>query len=291
MEKKDIKFLKSDTRTSCVVSSVIFAISVIVLIMLALLLQIGMDEKALTVFAASACLVLIANIWFGSLQIKVFKDYKSQSKALCAEGIFNICLTVLVVIAALLWVTLQSKGNFQSIDLRWFIGTFVLAFFVWKIYTVKLSIQQKRKNLWIEVLLGLLWLVLAVLVIVSIFVSSTAFFWGFMAVDTVMIVAYVVYILFTYIFNTPTYLETEEGMVLLQQEQIDRQNRLSRLNSMMGGGYVDMPQQVQQPVRTTANKVDDLETKLTKLANLKEKGIITQEEYETKRKEIINSSL
>lgn len=285
-------FIKKSTKTNVIVASVIAGIALISLVMLILLLS-PETNKGFLSFLFSIILVFVITFWFGILQIKVFNDYKGQRKYLCAEGIFIICLTVLIVITGILFATIQGATAFgaglvDTIDIRWFIAVFLLGFSVWKACVVAMSLKEKRFNWWLELAIAVLWVGLSVLTIVSIFSTGDAInsiLWGFVIVSWLLIITYITYLLMTYIFKKPTYLETEKAFELAKTEARQKSERLARANAMMGGGYVP------HTAEKTETKKDDLETKLKKLDDLLAKNILTKEEYDEKRKQIIKESL
>jgi len=268
-------------------------IALISLIMVLLLVQVDADTKALLAFFFTISLVFIITFWVGILQIKVFSDYKSQRKYLCAEGIFIICLTALIIITAILFRFLQAdvvfgSGSLETIDIRWFIAVFLLGYTVWKATVVSLALREKRFNWLLELIIAIMWLAMSILTVVSIFTTGTALInilWTFMAVGWALIITYIIYLLKSYIFNKPTYLETPEAFEILKKETASRNNRLARANAMVGNGATSVNEE------SSAKSTDDLETRLKKLDDLLAKNILTKEEYNEKRKQIIKESL
>lgn len=289
----DNQFIKKGSKTSCITASVISGIALISLVMILLLVQVDTDAKALVAFFFTTALVFIITFWVGILQIKIFSDYKSQRKYLCAEGIFIICLTVLIIITAILFRILQADvvfgtGTLETVDIRWFIAVFLLGYTVWKGTVVALALREKRFNWLLELIIAVIWLAMSVLTVVSIFTTGNALvniLWIFMAVGWALIITYIVYLLTTYIFNKPVYLETPEAFEILKKETTTRNNRIARANAMVGN--ISTPSADEKPTK----QVEDLETRLKKLDDLLAKNILTKEEYDEKRKQIIKDSL
>jgi len=290
----DKKFLTSSTKTNIVIMSVISGLAAVALIMFSIISL--AEVKSLLTFGFSAVILLILNVWHGILQIKVFKDYKGQRKSLCAEGIFNICLTALIFITLYLFtqssiVTAISKGEkaTTNVDLRIFIGIFISAFAFWKIFNIITAIKEKRKNLWIEILICILWLALAILCFVTISITTLDgllnLLWAMAIVCLLLVISIPVYNLYSYIFNTPDYLINDNALAILEKEQQDRANRMARFNTMLTGNVVQ-----QAPTQSSPEepKKESIEDKLTKLESLKEKGLITEEEYNKKRQALID---
>lgn len=294
MDNKN-KFLKGYTKNMCVAFSVVTGLLLVTLIMITLLISGTPENKALICFCYTIGLMFLDTLFVGIVQIRVFNDYKSQRKSLCADGIFIICLGILIIIAGLLFAVLQgsqiaSNEELSNVDIRYIISVFLFSFAIWKAITVSLSFKEKRKNWWIELISAILWAILGVLTVVTIFISSNTlivFLWLFVAIGWLMIINYILYLLYSYIFNTPTYLETEEAIGLLNKDILERQNRIERLNAMTGaiGNNMTVKNQVEQSKQVD----DDVESKLAKLDSLLNKGIISKEEYDSKRKQIIDN--
>lgn len=287
------QFIKKSTKTSCITASVISGIALISLVMILLLVQVDAGAKALIAFFFTISLVFLITFWVGILQIKVFSDYKSQRKYLCAEGIFIICLTALIIITAVLFWFLQADAIFggtalTTIDIRWFIAVFLLGYSVWKATVVVLALKEKRFNWLLELITAVMWLAMSVLTIISIFTTGTSLntiLWIFVVVGWALVITYIVYLLLSYIFKKPAYLETPEAFEILKKETSTRNNRLARANAMVGN--ISAPAQEEK----RAKEEQDLEAKLKKLDDLLSKNILTKEEYNEKRKQIIKDSL
>lgn len=292
------QFLKKDTRRSIVIMSVFAALVAIALVMISILIPAptGGIPKSIIICIISLFALFTLSIWNGVIQIKVFNDYKGQRKALCAEGIFDICLTVLVVISFVLFsmfqvkVIIDEENILSVVDLRYFIGVFVAAFAFWKVFSIVTAVKEKRKNLWIEILICALWLILAVAVFLSVSSLSDAIGWIGAIVSVLLVGSMTLFNLYSYIFFEPTYLVTEEALAILEKDNADRAARMNRLAALQNGGIVAQPQiiQVAQPTENKQEK-ESVEDKLAKLEDLKAKGLITEEEYAEKRKKIIDN--
>ena len=263
---ENYKFLSKGAKTFSVVTSVIFSIAILILVVIGL---IGGNFLSISVIGSSVILFFTC-IFVGAMQIKVFNDYKSQKKYLCADGIFYICLTILVAIVAMLFVTIQNS----NIDIRYFIFVFTLAFAVWKIIISILAFKNKYFNAFAELLIALLWLATGIGVLLTIFNDLENVGQYVLCVSNYLLCLLTIfYILYSYVF-------TEKAIELLEKEENERQQRLNRFNNV----YVP-----QNNVNNGNAKDDDVEVKLKKLQDLKEKGFINEEEYEKRKKEILDN--
>lgn len=267
------KFLKKETKTFAVVTSVLIAIALIVLVVIGLM---GGNFINISVIGSSV-IVFIVGIFLGSMQIRVFSDYKSQKKFLCADGIFNICLTILVAITALIFVLVQNS----KIDVRYFIFVFAMAFAVWKIIIAVFAFRNKQYNAFLELLIAVFWILSGVGVLLTAGINNNLGIYMLCVSNYLLGIVTIFYILFSYVFKEPLFLETPKAVELLKKEEIERQQRINRFNNRFNG-YVE---QQNEP------KEESLEQKLEKLKSLKNKNFITQEEYEKKKKELIDKEI
>lgn len=273
MEKN--KFLKSETKSGSVVTSILISIAFIILVIVGL-----MSGNFLGVsVTGSIIIVFIASIFLGSIQISVFKDYKSQKKYLCADGIFYICLTVLVAITSITYVLVPNS----KFDLRYFIFFFALVFAIWKLIIAIMGFKEKRFNAFAELILAVLW-ALSGTAVLLLSASNSNFPLYLLSISNYTLgLASVFYILFSYIFKEPVFLETPEAIELLQKDQYERQQRINRFNNRFGN--------YQEPASTESKKDESLEDKLNKLKELKDKNFITDEEYEKKKQQLLDKEL
>lgn len=270
MEKH--RFLERGTKTFSVVTSVLIALAVLVLVIIGLT---GGQILNVSVVGSSVLAFIVA-IFLGAMQIRVFNDYKNQNKYLCADGIFYICLTILVAISALVFVFTPNA----QFDLRYFIFVFTLTFAVWKIVLAVIGFKNKRFNAFVELLIAICWLISGVAVMLTSTMEGEVPLYVLCASNYLLALVTIFYILYSYVFKDPTYLETEEGLRILQKEQEAKEQRLNRFNNR----YNPAPQ-------TQTVSEEKLEDKLAKLQSLKEKGFITEEEFEAKKKDLINKEL
>ena len=271
---ENIKFLSRETKTFSVVVSVLFSIAILILVIMGL---IGGNFLGVSVIGSSI-VVFLTCFFVGAMQIKVFGNYKSQKKYLCADGIFYICLTILVMIVAMtyLWYT-DSK-----IDMRYFIFVFALAYAVWKIIIAVLGFKNKNFNAFAELLIAVFWILSGVGVLLTIFDDLANLGQYLLCVSNYLLcLATIFYILYSYVFKDPNYLITPKAIEIWEQEQQEKKQRLNRFNNI----YV-------APANTDNSKqVSSLEDKLQKLQNLKDKGFIDQEEFDKRKKELLDSEL
>lgn len=272
------RFLSKETRIFSLVVSVILAISFLSIIIVGLIT--GSFNKV-SLYGSSALLFASA-IFMGAMQIKIFSDYKSQQKYLCADGIFNISLTILVAITAGIYFSVPSS----KIDLRIFMFIFIMIFAIWKCFISVLGFRKKYFNAFIELLIAIFWMITGIAILSSMFGKT-----GNVATILLYISNYILsiltifYVLYSYVFKEPKFLITEKAQMLLDQEYEQRIQRLNRIQSRITQSNIPN-ETLKQPV-----KEDSIEDKLMKLASLKEKGFITQEEFDKRKNDILNEEL
>ena len=276
----DLKFLKRDTKTGIVVTSVIVSIAVIAMIMTAILAKISVSN---VMAVGTSIIVILTAIATGISQIKVFRDYKSVKKSLCADGIFNICISALILITGVIYLFMRNS----TFDLRYFISVFVLAFAIWKIIIGIKAFKEKRNNAWLDVVLATFWFTSGILLILTAIFNTDITLIIFAVSNFLLLITEVVYLLYSYIFKTPDYLATDEAIAIIKNEQAERQLRLNRYNALAGKTI----QETTVEEKKENNNENDLKTKLSKLNALKMEGIISEEEYAEKRKKIIDESI
>ncbi len=269
----DLKFLNKDTKVFSVVTSVLLGIALLVLVIVGLI-----SGNFLGISVVGSCVVVfVSAIFMGSMQIRVFNNYKSQKKYLCADGIFYICLTVLVAIAGLVFVLVPNA----KVDIRYFIFVFALAFAIWKMLIAVLGFKNKYYNAFLELVIAILWLLSGLAVLFSLFNNLSVIGQYLLCVSNYILGAVTIfYILFSYVFKEPDFLVTEKAKEILLREQEERQQRINRFNNRFG---VSEPQNSTKPV--TKEGVED---KLKKLQNLKNNNFITEEEFEKRKQQILD---
>ena len=270
------KFLKRETKVFSVTTSVLIGIALMVLVIIGLVagtfLNISIIGSSVIVFASS--------IFMGSMQIRVFTDYKSQKKYLCADGIFYICLTILVLMAALVYVFVPNS----KFDIRYFIFVFAIAFAVWKIIIAVLGFKNKHYNAFAELIVATFWLLSGVGVLLTTFAGTVETGSYLMCVSNYMLgISTIFYILFSYIYKEPNYLVTEQAKILLEQDQQEKAARLNRFNARFNN--------YSAPQENTQKNDNSLEEKIAKLNSLKEKGFITEEEFEKRKQALLDKEI
>lgn len=270
------KFLKKETKTFSVVTSVLIGIALMVLVIAGLIsgqfLNISIVGSSIIVFASA--------IFMGAMQIRVFSNYKSQKKYLCADGIFYICLTILVAIAGIVFVLVPNA----QVDIRYFIFVFALAFAIWKILISVLGFKQKYYNAFAELIIAFFWLLSGIAVMMTIFEGYVQIGSYLMCVSNYLLgIATIFYILFSYVYKEPDFLITEEAKKILQKEVEEREARINRFNNRYSIPVVQE--------REEKKEDNSIEQKMEKLKNLKDKGFITEEEFEKRKKELLDKEL
>ena len=278
------KFLKNDTKIFSVVTSVLLGIALLTLVVIGL---VGGNFLEISVIG-STIIVFVAGIFMGSMQIRVFSDYKSQKKYLCADGIFYISLTAITAITALIYLFVKDA----QIDLRYFIFVFALAFAIWKVIISVISFKKKHFNAFAELLIAICWIIDGVAVLLTALnVGESASLYMLCVSNYLLGALTIFYLLYSYIFNEPKYLITNEALEILEKENFDKQQRANRFNSRFNSYPQSEPTQTASKLEVKQEKFIDIEEKLEKLKSLKEKGFLNEEEYEEKRKKLLDENL
>ena len=269
------KFLKKETKTFSVVTSVLIGIALMILVIIGLIsgnfLGISIIGSSVIVFASA--------IFMGAMQIRVFSNYKSQKKYLCADGIFYICLTILVAVAGIVFVLVPNA----QVDIRYFIFVFALAFAVWKVLISILGFKHKYYNAFAELIIAFFWLLSGIAVLLTIFDNLVQVGSYLMCVSNYLLgISTIFYILFSYVYKEPDFLITEEAKKILQKELEEKATRLNRFNSRYSIPVVEERENKEE---------SPIEQKIEKLKNLKDKGFITDEEFEKRKKDLLDKEL
>lgn len=280
-----MNFITKSTRTKTIVASVLTGIALITLIMLSSLLNIESTSKTIMCFLYTVGLMLVLLFWQGLIQINVFNDYKCQKKMLCTDGILNLCFGALITISGVLFAALQVNPIIKGIelsttDIRVFIVAFLLALTLWKIAVFITSVKDKRYNWWLEMIFAILWLAISIVTFISIFLPSTSLIgiaWVFVTLGWTVIVTTIFYSLYSYVIREPEYLETEKAIAILKKEEERREFRQAKLDGRI---------ETKSKNDITSNLVKE---KLKRLKELKDANLISQEDYEEKKAEIIDS--
>ncbi len=262
---QQIDYIKSPTKTFAIVNSVLIVLAIIVVFIIGIAGQNFVDTASL----CSNTIVFFTAIFIGSMQIKVFGDYKKQNKSLCADGIFYICLAVLISITN----TIAGIMNNQLVA-SGIIMVFASMFAFWKFIMFIIALKLRAHNALLELIVAFTWGMLGVAN-------------GMGATDTSAVIAIgasyaicifsVVYMLYSYVFREPRYLATEKGYAIALQQQADRQRR----QSMFDTGYAN----------TAPQSSSTAEDKLAKLKSLHDKGFITDQEYSARKSAILDQEL
>lgn len=278
-----MEFITKSTKVRSIVASAVTAVALITLIMLSSLLQLGDTSRNLMCLIYTISLLLVLIFWHGIIQIKVFSDYKSQNKWLCADGVLSICLSALLAISAILFGVLQASTAINSgyitgnvSDIRLFLIAFLAVMLIWKLSITIFSIKRKRFNWYLDLIITVCWLALTTIAIVSLFLTGNqleVLSWIISIVGWVLIAATITDTLYSYVFRQPDYLETARGIELKEKEEKEYEVRQQRLDSAFS---------------FNESKLDE---KLKKLASLKEQGFISTQEYNKRRKELLDREL
>lgn len=281
-----MNFITKSTRTKTIVASVLTGIALITLIMLSSLLNIESTSKTIMCFLYTVGLMLVLLFWQGMIQINVFNDYKCQKKMLCTDGILNLCFGALITISGVLFACLQVNPIIKGIeltttDIRVFIVAFLLALTAWKVAVFIKSIKDRRYNWWLEMIFAILWLAISIVTFISIFLPTTSLIgiaWTFVALGWTVIVSTIFYSLYSYVIREPEYLETEKARAILKKEEERREFRQAKLDGRL-------------ETKKSSLTSDLVKEKLKRLKELKDANLISQEDYDEKKAEIIDSMI
>ena len=278
-----MNFITKSTKVRCIAASVITGIALITLIMLSSLLTLSTVNKTLMCFIYTTALMLCLLLWHGVIQINVFNDYKCKRNYLCADGILSICMGTLLIVSATLFGILQADKAMNGLidtnsDIRIFLTCFLGVMGLWKLAVTVLSIKEKHFNWYCELIYTIAWLALAIVCLLSMLTSlTTTMIWLLISFSWLIIVLTIYFDLLTYNIKKPVYLETDEALKILKEEDADRKARKKAMNAK----YI-----TKQSVQTDAGTVKE---KLKRLKELKDSGLISNEDYEDKKAEILNN--
>ena len=273
-----MKFITKSTKIQSIVASVLTALALITLIMLSTLLSINKVSKLTLTFIYTISLVIILLIWHGVLQIKVFNDYKCKRTYLCADGILSLCMGALIIVSGVLIACLQLDKIVAGVligtsDIRIFLTCFLAVIGFWKLTVTIISIKEKHFNAWCELLFTICWLSLSILCLLTMFIKDSSLVWIIIFISWTLIILTIFYMLFSYVIETPNYLETEEAIKQITEELELEKARKERLQN-----------------KSQLRSNNNLEDKLKRLKELKDQNLITEEEYKNKKLDLLNSS-
>lgn len=270
-----MNFITRSTKVTSIVASVLTALLLITLVMLASLIPLNKEGIVLMTFIYTISLMLILLLWQGILQIRVFNDYKCQKGMLCADGILSICMGALIIISAVLFGTLQAYKVYNGVslgntaDIRIFLVCFLLGLAIWKLVTTIYSIKEKHFNWWCELIDTILWFALGITCLISIFMSNIiTIAWVIIGIAWAIICLNIFYMLFSYVIRKPNYLETERAIEIYNEEQEAKNVKQNKIYKSL-----------------------TVEDKLLKLKQLYENDLITITEYKNKKDKLLNDNL
>ena len=189
----------------------------------------------------------------------------------------------LLIVSATLFGILQADKAMNGLidtnsDIRIFLTCFLGVMGLWKLAVTILSIKEKHFNWYCELIYTIAWLALAIVCLLSMLTSlTTTMIWLLISFSWLIIVLTIYFDLLTYNIKKPVYLETDEALKILKEEDADRKARKKAMNAK----YI-----TKQSVQTDAGTVKE---KLKKLKELKDSGLISNEDYEDKKAEILNN--
>ena len=287
-------FLRRETRVSTVVWSVICIIAAIMLTLLALML-----DNAKIAVVGSVVLALILSFVHGITQLAVVRDYRAPHRYLSVDGILHICLTIVIALASVLYLVSQAilaaAESASSFDFRYVGAVFIFVVAAWQCCVAVVAFRGRHFNALLESLLALSYIASGIGVLGQSRFSNGAAADRFLLIaDFVLCAVTLVYLLVSYVFRSPDYLVTEEGLQTLRREQELQAQRAARF---AGFGAPQPPQTPYSaaPAAPTSpdaaarsNADGDITARLAKLKSLFEAGLISEAEYLAKRQELID---
>lgn len=285
------QFLRKETRVSTVVWSIICIIAIIMLTLLALML----NKREIAV-VGSVVLALCLSFVHGITQLTVLRDYRSSHRYLSMDGIMHICLTVIIAMASVLYLiveAIRATGAViaSSFDFRYMVAVFIFAVAVWQCVVTYIAFRRRHFNAPVEALLAVSYVVSGVGVIgqATFRQEDTAAVFLLIA-DFLLCAVTLFYLLFSYVFHSPEYLVTEEGVQALRREAEMQAQRAARFAPFAAPPQPGQPTYPPQMPGAPAepDPREDIADRLIKLKNLYDAGVISGDEYQEKRRELLS---
>ena len=287
-------FLRRETRVSTVVWSVICIITAIMLTLLALML-----DNAKIAVVGSVVMALFLSFVHGITQLAVVRDYRAPHRYLSVDGILHICLTIVIALASVLYLVsqaiLSAAESASSFDFRYVVAVFIFIVASWQCCVAVIAFRGRHFNAPLEALLALSYIASGIGVLGQSGFSDGAAADRFLLIaDFVLCAVTLVYLLVSYVFRSPDYLVTEEGLQMLRREQELQAQRAARFAGFGApqpsqAPYSAAPAAPVSPDFAASPDADgDITARLAKLKSLFEAGLISESEYRAKRQELID---
>lgn len=279
-------FITRSTKTNCIVAASVIGVLLLTLIMVSTLINVSYKTKVLITFVYAISVLVITLFWYGILRLKVFSNYKCQNKLLCADGVISIVMSVLLLICGILFGVLQIStildgGAIIGSDIRIFIASFIGLLAAWRVLIFILACVKKHFDCWYELVIAIAWVALTVICILSMFcltLDITA--WLAVSFSWLLVLTYLSNVLHSYAISNPQYLETAEAVEILKKEQADLEAEQQFVKAKM------------LKKATSSRDLEmksDINSKLVKLRELKDLGLISAEDYKRKKDDILSS--
>lgn len=189
----------------------------------------------------------------------------------------------LLTVSGILFGVLQVDKIINGVligtsDIRIFLTCFLAVVAFWKLAIMIISIKERHFNWWCEMIFTICWLALAILCFISMFVlpaNLDVIIWLIVAFGWTLICANIFYMLYSYVCMTPSYLETEEAIEIRNEELEDIKRQREK----------DLYATVSKNASTKQAAIQD---KLKKLKDLKDLGLISDDDYENKKSDILS---
>ena len=258
-------FLTGKTKVRTIILNSLMIIALVTLAALSTLLNLTPHGRLLMCTIYSVVLVSLVLLVQGLLQLSAFKDYKCQNKYLCAQGIINIVVAILISVLGLLHLIFGAN---VLIDIRYYIHTLTLLYFIWNSINVINSYKEHRFNFILDIISTALTICSSIFMVIVIHANTIAVQWIIVALMLSFIVTTIVDNIITFAVRDPEYLETDKAR-RIRQDEIDEEN---------------LRKQKERIVLESKN-AEDL---LIKLKDLYENNLISIEEYNKKKIQILN---
>ena len=164
-------FLTGKTKVRTIILNSLMIIALVTLAALSTLLNLTPHGRLLMCTIYSVVLVSLVLLVQGLLQLSAFKDYKCQNKYLCAQGIINIVVAILISVLGLLHLIFGAN---VLIDIRYYIHTLTLLYFIWNSINVINSYKEHRFNFILDIISTALTICSSIFMVIVIHANTIA---------------------------------------------------------------------------------------------------------------------
>ena len=247
-------------------------------------------------FYGFCTLLIFACIWWGVIKINIAASYKWLNIGMIVDAALSFIMAILGMITLS-----QYSASYRNplIDVRFVAGALFLIYVGWQLYLVIKAFKNNHFNKNLDFAIVFVWAVFALLIILSAFLVGTVLDVIGLIIGVVVfaiIVLNMIYHLKSYVLASPDYLLSEEAYnKILEKRKKEQAERAEyeRINAARRLAYEERQRQLmgqaEKKVVTNEAQVSVFEEKLKNLKGELDSGKITEEEYKTKRKEIIDA--